>query len=554
MKTKIMTLIMVLFFAVILCGVVSAEDVGNNTTGLADTPWPKFQSDSNNTGQSNYTGPQTNTTEWTYNTQDVVNQNSNIVIGADGTIYFGNRNKNFIYALYSNGTSKWNCSIPSSVFSLVIGKNGIIYAGSGGNGHYVYAFKDNGNNATLKWTYDTLGAVRGLAIGFDGVLYFGSQTSAPTQYRLNALEDNGDNATIKWVFTTSNINYGVPAIGADGTIYFGSTDQYLYALNPSDGSLKWKYKTGGGIQSSPTIGSDGTIYVGSGDGKVYAFSPVQDPANPQYNWIYNTEDGGITNSAPSIAKDGTIYIGTSTRVHAITSDGNKKWAYNIGASIQSSALIGADGTIYIGNNAGYVYAFSPEQDPANPQPKWTYRTGLSVNNLALGPNGALYFGSGKDTSNYRFYSVRDPAPVANFTANATNGTGSLTVKFTDTSIRSPTSWLWDFGDDETSTEQNPTHTYTTPGTYTVKLTASNPAGNDTITKTSYITVLDTIAPTVTANPVSGNYDTIQSVTLTADEQATIYYTTDGSIPTTSSTQVHWTNQHNRYYNIEVLCS
>ena len=60
--------------------------------------------------------------------------------------------------------------------------------------------------------------------------------------------------------------YGVPAIGADGTIYFGSTDQYLYAFSPAQDPAnpqpKWKYKTGGGIQNSPTIGLDGTIYVG----------------------------------------------------------------------------------------------------------------------------------------------------------------------------------------------------------------------------------------------------------------------------------------------------
>ena len=100
-----------MLFVLIFCSVVSAAETGNNTTGLADTPWPKFQGDSNNTGQSNYTGPQTNTTEWTYNTQDVVNQNSNIVIGADGTIDFGNRNKNFLYALYltkpQNGTVQY---------------------------------------------------------------------------------------------------------------------------------------------------------------------------------------------------------------------------------------------------------------------------------------------------------------------------------------------------------------------------------------------------------------------------------------------------------------
>jgi uncharacterized repeat protein (TIGR01451 family) len=127
-------------------------------------------------------------------------------------------------------------------------------------------------------------------------------------------------------------------------------------------------------------------------------------------------------------------------------------------------------------------------------------------------------------------------PVADFTADNTSGSDSLTVKFTDTSENYPTSWLWDFGDGTTSTEQNPTHTYTTPGVYTVKLTASNLAGNDTMTKTDYITVLDTIAPTVTVNPVGGNFDDVQNVTLTTDEPATIYYTTDGSTPTTSSTQ------------------
>ncbi|MDN5325305.1 MAG: hypothetical protein PWP02_1024, partial [Thermosipho sp. (in: thermotogales)] len=49
-----------------------------------------------------------------------------------------------------------------------------------------------------------------------------------------------------------------PAIGADGTIYVGSDDDYLYAINP-DGSLKWKIY---GINNSPAIDSDGTIYVG----------------------------------------------------------------------------------------------------------------------------------------------------------------------------------------------------------------------------------------------------------------------------------------------------
>ncbi len=64
-----------------------------------------------------------------------------------------------------------------------------------------------------------------------------------------------------------------------------------------------------------------------------------------------------------------------------------------------------------------------------------------------------------------------------------------TVNFTDTSTNSPTSWSWTFGDNAAlSTAQNPSHTYTTAGTYTVALTATNAGGSNTKTKTSYITV------------------------------------------------------------------
>ncbi|HSH67392.1 MAG TPA: PKD domain-containing protein, partial [Bacteroidia bacterium] len=79
------------------------------------------------------------------------------------------------------------------------------------------------------------------------------------------------------------------------------------------------------------------------------------------------------------------------------------------------------------------------------------------------------------------------APVTDFTADKTSSCDG-TIKFTDKSSSSPTSWAWDFGDGGTSTQQNPTHTYTTAGTFTVKLKATNQYGNDDEIKTSYITV------------------------------------------------------------------
>lgn len=106
-------------------------------------------------------------------------------------------------------------------------------------------------------------------------------------------------------------------------------------------------------------------------------------------------------------------------------------------------------------------------------------------------------------------------PVAAFSANVTTTcTGEVT--FSDDSDFFPDTWSWDFGDGETSTEENPTHTYEEDGTYTVTLTVSNPAGGDSYTETSYIVVDKPDAPTVeddvvcepgevtlTATPLSG---------------------------------------------------
>jgi len=97
-------------------------------------------------------------------------------------------------------------------------------------------------------------------------------------------------------------------------------------------------------------------------------------------------------------------------------------------------------------------------------------------------------------------------PIANFSGNPTEGTAPLTVQFTDLSTNTPTSWSWDFGDGQTSEEQNPEHIYTEAGTYTVSLTATNEGGSDDEVKTDYITVTTpVIAPVAnfSGNPTEG---------------------------------------------------
>ncbi len=86
-------------------------------------------------------------------------------------------------------------------------------------------------------------------------------------------------------------------------------------------------------------------------------------------------------------------------------------------------------------------------------------------------------------------------PVADFTADVTEGKVPLTVNFTDSSTNADT-WAWDFDNDGVtdSTMQDPQHTYNAAGTYTVKLTVTNEDGSDTVTKTDFITVNALVPP------------------------------------------------------------
>jgi len=79
-------------------------------------------------------------------------------------------------------------------------------------------------------------------------------------------------------------------------------------------------------------------------------------------------------------------------------------------------------------------------------------------------------------------------PVAQFSASAVDGIAPLALQFTDQSSGDVTQWAWSFGDGASSSAASPAHVYTTPGTYTVTLTAGGPAGSDVETKSGLVTV------------------------------------------------------------------
>ena len=156
---------------------------------------------------------------------------------------------------------------------------------------------------------------------------------------------------IQWRFKAGGDYSTFVAADLNNTLYFCSTDTYVYAVT-TDGKLKWKFKTDGEILSSPGIGKDGTIYIGSKDGYLYAI-------NPDGTLKWKVKTGTITFSSPSIDSNGTIYIGGAwNRVfYAVNPDGTIKWNVTLDGPIGSSISFDRNGRIYIGSDASYVYCF-----------------------------------------------------------------------------------------------------------------------------------------------------------------------------------------------------
>ncbi len=132
----------------------------------------------------------------------------------------------------------------------------------------------------------------GIAVADDGTFYAGCES------RLIAFSPAGH---FLWEFKTKlrSIDWANPVIAADGSIYFGSPEGSLYALN-SDGTQKWALDTGGRTEATPMLAEDGTIYFANGtallavspEGKVLGRVPII---------------GGV-DSSPTLAPDGTIYV------------------------------------------------------------------------------------------------------------------------------------------------------------------------------------------------------------------------------------------------------
>lgn len=265
-------------------------------------------------------------------------------------------------------------------------------------GRQLFAGAENGNlyaidldTRQLQWLYHSRGGIASTPAVADGVLYFLSRDG-----RFYAL-DAASGAPL-WHFRTggeavfaAHGMYGLPRDGEpapdpwdlylssplvhEGVVYFGSSDQCVYALDARTGKLRWAYKTGGVVHSSPALAGP-NIVVGSWDGALYAL----DAASGELRWRVQTEteqkDSIALGIQASPSVDGeTVYAGSRDgHFYAIAADSGKvRWRYDAqGSWVVGTAAVDAHQVYFGTSDTGLLVAL----DKASGKERYRFDTGV----------------------------------------------------------------------------------------------------------------------------------------------------------------------------------
>lgn len=332
---------------------------------------------------------------------------------ADGTVYFGSNDGN-VYALNAkSGKTLWQYKTEGRV----MGRPTI-------EGQHLYALSDDGNlyklerpSGRLIWKFDTHGGAvardlpgpksetydyqMSAAVVAGGTVYVGSADK-----RLYAVE--AETGRERWRFDTQGIVRSTPAVEG-GLVFFGSYDHHVYAVDAQTGALKWKLDTLQPVVSSPLVAA-GTVYIGSRSSDLFAL----DAATGRVKWKFFYWSSWVESSAR--LHKGTLYVGSSDHQQMFAIDaatGKRVWnTYTDGSAWSTPAV--TDKLVYIGvvgvkpyfieHHGGFLAV-----DRATGQIAWRFSLGPIPGTVTYGvasspavDHGLVYFGSLDGT----FYAFR----------------------------------------------------------------------------------------------------------------------------------------------------
>ena len=306
------------------CGVLALAAVF--ATGAADAQ-STFRGDAAHAGAYPGEGPrQFHRVKWKFPTGHRIVSSP---VYANGAIYFGGDDGNVYAVDAADGHQLWKRSTGGPVAATPTVADGVVYVGSYDGKFYAL----DARTGALRWKIATGGERRFEAKGLHGM-----------QPKNQTIADPFD------VYLSS------PVLGG-GSVYFGSGDGNVYAVDATTGEVKWKFATGDVVHASPAY-ADGAVFVGSWDSYFYAI----DATSGKEKWrFHGGEDPVIHNqvgfqSSPAVV-NGVVYTGCrDSNLYAIDAvTGKERWRYNNNGSwvIGSPAVI--QGKVIFGTSDSSLY-------------------------------------------------------------------------------------------------------------------------------------------------------------------------------------------------------
>jgi eukaryotic-like serine/threonine-protein kinase len=350
-----------------------------------------FRSDAAHAGVFASEGPrQFHRVKWTFPTGNRIV--SSPAMQGD-TVYFGSDDGNIYAVNATDGRQLWKYATRGAVASSPAVANGIVYAMSY-DGHF-YAL--NAKTGALRWKFNTAGERRFEAKGLHGMtpsaqtffdpydIYLSSPVVAAGSVffgsgdgHLYALD--AESGQLRWKFKTGDVVHASPAY-ADGVVYFGSWDSYFYAVDAKTGAQKWRFHGGEddvihnqvGFQGSAAV-VNGVVYVGCRDSNFYAL----DAATGAEKWKFNNGGSWVITS-PAVV-DGKVIFGTSDTAlyHVLDAQTGKPILKQEGRAFMFASPVVAGNTVYQGALNGTVEA----RDLATGELLWYFQTEASRQNKA----------------------------------------------------------------------------------------------------------------------------------------------------------------------------
>jgi len=282
-------LITCMFFLLIGASTVSAED------------WPMYRHDPAHTGFTDSKVPVAPNLLWKFSSGGVASAPAVV----SGKAFFGSWNSKFFALDAENGKVIWeietNKLIHTSSPTVV---DGIVYFGTGGYDPILgELYAVNADNGEIIWVENFSYSIDSSVFVDEKMVYFATDEDNTVRavYR--------ENGTQAWSFKTGNWIYTSSPLVIENTLYIGSMDGYIYALDAKDGTLKWKYYAGGRIDSTPTaVGK--IIYFGSGivNGETWAVHAL-DTSTGSPIWIQQLDYP--VRSSPAISGE-KLFVGAGS--------------------------------------------------------------------------------------------------------------------------------------------------------------------------------------------------------------------------------------------------